>query len=88
MLSFGSDFKLTVQAVTPGITAQEYAHRRSRLANRLPKNSIAILAAADVKYRASGVFYEYRQDSNFFYLTGKRIQFSRGNWVIIKLSLG
>lgn len=56
--------------VTPGITAQEYAHRRSRLANRLPKNAIAIVAAADIKYRAAGVFYEYRQDSNFFYLTG------------------
>ncbi|PCG98472.1 Hypothetical protein PENO1_054330 [Penicillium occitanis (nom. inval.)] len=56
--------------LTPGITAQEYAQRRSRLANRLPKNAIAIVAAADIKYRAAGVFYEYRQDSNFFYLTG------------------
>ncbi|QKX58745.1 uncharacterized protein TRUGW13939_05872 [Talaromyces rugulosus] len=56
--------------LTPGITALEYAHRRSRLANRLPKNAIAILSAADIKYRASGIFYEYHQDSNFFYLTG------------------
>ena len=56
--------------VTPGITALEYAHRRSRLANRLPQNSIAVLAAAEVQYRASGIFYEYRQDTNFFYLTG------------------
>jgi hypothetical protein len=61
---------LTFRIVTPGITAQEYAQRRSRLANRLPKNAIAIVAAADIKYRAAGVFYEYRQDSNFFYLTG------------------
>lgn len=56
--------------LTPGISALEYAHRRSRLANRLPKNSIAVLAASEVKYRAAGIFYEYRQDTNFFYLTG------------------
>ncbi|BAE57103.1 unnamed protein product [Aspergillus oryzae RIB40] len=56
--------------LTPGITALEYAHRRSRLANRLPKHAIAVLSAAEVTYRASGIFNEYRQDSNFFYLTG------------------
>ena len=57
--------------VTPGITALEYAQRRSRLAAKLPQNSIAILAASELKYRSGAVFYEYRQDSNFFYLTGK-----------------
>ncbi|KAL1976111.1 hypothetical protein VTN31DRAFT_2393 [Thermomyces dupontii] len=56
--------------LTPGITAQEYAQRRSRLANRLPKNAIAVLAAAEVKYKAPGIFYEYHQDPDFFYLTG------------------
>ncbi|KAL4885676.1 peptidase M24, structural domain-containing protein [Aspergillus karnatakaensis] len=56
--------------LTPGITALEYAQRRSRLANKLPKHSVAVLAAAEVTYRASGIFHEYRQDSNFFYLTG------------------
>ena len=56
--------------MTPGITALEYAQRRSKLANKLPKNGIAVLAASEVKYRASGIFNEYRQDSNFFYLTG------------------
>ncbi|KKK23694.1 metallopeptidase family M24 [Aspergillus rambellii] len=56
--------------LTPGITALEYAHRRSRLANKLPKHAVAVLAAAEVTYRASGIFNEYRQDSNFFYLTG------------------
>lgn len=30
-----------------------------------------MLAASEVKYRAQGIFNEYRQDSNFFYLTGK-----------------
>ncbi|KAF9886985.1 hypothetical protein FE257_010601, partial [Aspergillus nanangensis] len=56
--------------LTPGITALEYAQRRSRLANKLPKHAIAVLAASEVTYRASGIFNEFRQDSNFFYLTG------------------
>ncbi|KAL8635600.1 MAG: hypothetical protein Q9228_006923 [Teloschistes exilis] len=55
---------------TPGITASEYAQRRSNLASKLPKNGVAILAAADVKYRSGVVFYDYHQESNFFYLTG------------------
>jgi Aminopeptidase P, N-terminal domain len=59
------------QTVTPGITALEYAHRRSKLANRLPKDAVAVLAAAEVKYRAPGIFYEYHQDPDFFYLTGE-----------------
>ncbi|KAL3465929.1 peptidase M24, structural domain-containing protein [Aspergillus heterothallicus] len=56
--------------LTPGITALEYAHRRSRLANKLPKGSVAVLAAAEVTYRSPGIFHEYRQETNFFYLTG------------------
>ncbi|KAI4199626.1 MAG: hypothetical protein LQ350_004501 [Teloschistes chrysophthalmus] len=56
--------------ITPGITAVEYAQRRSNLASKLPKNGLAILAAADVKYRSGVVFYDYHQESNFFYLTG------------------
>ena len=56
--------------MTPGISAQEYADRRTRLAEKLPANGIAILAAADVKYRSGAVFYDFHQDSNFFYLTG------------------
>ena len=58
--------------VTPGITALEYAQRRSKLAAKLPKNAIAILAASEIKYKSGGVFYEFHQDSNFFYLTGTK----------------
>ncbi|KAL8678614.1 MAG: hypothetical protein Q9186_005039 [Xanthomendoza sp. 1 TL-2023] len=58
------------EKVTPGITASEYAQRRSKLASKLPKNGVAILAASDVKYRSGAVFYEFHQDSDFFYLTG------------------
>lgn len=56
--------------VTPGITAQEYADRRAKLAASLPDKAIAILASSDTKYRSGAVFYEFHQESNFFYLTG------------------
>ncbi len=56
--------------VTPGITALEYAQRRSRLAAKLPKDGVALLAASEIKFRSGPVFYEYHQNSDFFYLTG------------------
>ncbi|KAK3316234.1 peptidase M24, structural domain-containing protein [Apodospora peruviana] len=56
--------------ITPGITAQEYADRRAKLAFNLADNGVAVLAAADLKYRSGAVFYPYRQESNFLYLTG------------------
>ncbi|OQO13259.1 hypothetical protein B0A48_01487 [Cryoendolithus antarcticus] len=56
--------------LTPGIPALEYHYRRAALAEKLPKNSIAILAANELKYKSGAVFYEYHQDPNFFYLTG------------------
>ena len=56
--------------VTPGITAAEYAQRRSKLASKLPKNAVAIVAASNIKYRSGAVFYEFHQESNFSYLTG------------------
>ncbi len=59
-----------VASVTPGITAQEYADRRLRLAASLPDNGIAVLASSNTKYRSGAVFYEFHQEPNFFYLTG------------------
>ncbi|KAK3492250.1 Creatinase/aminopeptidase [Neurospora hispaniola] len=56
--------------LTPGITAQEYHERRSKLAFALPENGIAILASSELKYRSGAVFFPFRQDSNFLYLTG------------------
>lgn len=55
--------------VTPGITALEYDHRRSKLASKLPKNAVAIVRAAELKYKSKNVFYKYHQDTDFFYLT-------------------
>jgi intermediate cleaving peptidase 55 len=56
--------------LTPGITALEYSQRRARFAAKLPSNSIALLPAADVKFRSGSVFYDFHQECNFFYLTG------------------
>lgn len=56
--------------VTPGISALEYHHRRAALARKLPLNSVAVIAAADTKFRSGAVFYEFHQDPHFFYLTG------------------
>ncbi|KAI9889803.1 MAG: hypothetical protein M1814_004905 [Vezdaea aestivalis] len=56
--------------LTPGISALEYATRRADLAEKLPLNGVAILAAAPIKHRAGVVFYEFHQDSDLFYLTG------------------
>ena len=56
--------------LTPGITAQEYANRRTELAKQLPVNGIAIIAAADTFFRSGSVFYEFHQDPDFLYLTG------------------
>lgn len=59
--------------VTPGISALEYHQRRANLAKALPKNTIAVLASSDIKYRSGAVFYEFHQEPNFFYLTGNHL---------------
>ena len=68
LLKSFADFLKTI--VTPGITAQEYSDRRSKLAASLPPDGIAILASSDTKYRSGAVFYEFHQEPNFLYLTG------------------
>ena len=52
------------------ITNQEFNRRRHQLMSMMPNNSIAILSAAPEKSRNRDVLYPYRQDSDFFYLTG------------------
>jgi len=61
-------------SVTPGITALEYHQRRAALAKELPPNSVAILAANDLKYASGAVFYKFHQDPDFLYLTGFKEQ--------------
>ncbi|KAK3384422.1 peptidase M24, structural domain-containing protein [Lasiosphaeria ovina] len=57
--------------ITPGISAQEYADRRAALALNLPQDGdVAVLASADLLYRSGAVFFPFRQETNFMYLTG------------------
>lgn len=52
------------------ITRQEFAKRRETLIELMAENSIAIVAAAPERVRNRDVHYPYRQDSDFYYLTG------------------
>lgn len=36
----------------------------------MPKNAVAILPSADIQWRSGAVFFPFRQESNFLYLTG------------------
>ncbi|OCH99504.1 Xaa-Pro aminopeptidase [Legionella jamestowniensis] len=52
------------------ITKQEYQSRRQRLAAQLPQGALAIIPAANEVLRNGDAHYRFRQDSNFYYLTG------------------
>ncbi|BAP54548.1 peptidase M24, catalytic core [Thioploca ingrica] len=48
----------------------EFKNRRQQLINLMGAGSMAILPAAPMRIRNREVHYPYRQDSNFYYLTG------------------
>jgi len=48
----------------------EYHHRRAALMAQLGPGAIALLAAAPERVRSRDVNHPYRQDSDFYYLTG------------------
>ena len=52
------------------ITCGEYQTRRKTLASRLPAGSIGLFPAAKEHLRNGDVQYRFRQDSDFYYLTG------------------
>ena len=52
------------------ITAQEFARRRRDLMAHMEENSIAILPAAPERTRNRDVDHHFRQDSDFWYLSG------------------
>ena len=52
------------------LTRQEYSRRRKALMAQMEPNSIAVLPAAPVHIRNRDVEHQYRQDSDFQYLTG------------------
>ena len=52
------------------IGREEFARRRRQLIKAMGREAIAIIPTAPVHLRNNDVEYAYRQDSNFFYLTG------------------
>jgi Xaa-Pro aminopeptidase len=52
------------------IQEKEYKKRRDKLSAKLVKNSITLIFSADQKTRSNDTEFPYRQDSNFYYLTG------------------
>jgi len=53
-----------------GIKPAEYHLRRQTLLKEIPPFSIVILPAGEEKFRNNDAAYSFRQESNFYYLTG------------------
>tara|TARA_B100001996_G_scaffold151676_1_gene115394 strand:+ start:1645 stop:2943 length:1299 start_codon:yes stop_codon:yes gene_type:complete len=47
-----------------------FAKRRNKLGKSMDNNSLSVIESASEKIRNNDVFFPFRQDSNFFYLTG------------------
>jgi hypothetical protein len=56
--------------VAPGVTFAELKKRRTKLAAALPDNSVAIVPSAPQRYVTGVIPYPYRQDADFYWLTG------------------
>lgn len=52
------------------MNSKEFARRRKQLSRMVAPGGIAILPAAHVRMRSRDVEHRYRQDSDFYYLTG------------------
>ncbi|MEA2099436.1 MAG: aminopeptidase P N-terminal domain-containing protein [Campylobacterota bacterium] len=63
------------------ILESEYKDRRDILASKLSKNSVTVIYSADYKIRSNDTEYPYRQNSNFYYLTG----FKEDNSILVIL---
>jgi Xaa-Pro aminopeptidase len=61
---------VAARAATLKATNVEFARRRRQLARLMGRNGIAIVPAAPVRHRNNDVEHPYRQDSDFYYLTG------------------
>ena len=47
-----------------------YKNRRNNLSKSLPMNSVLIIPGADLQYRNADSSFPFRQDSNFYYMSG------------------
>jgi len=63
----------------PSIPIEEYQTRRKKFLAQLPKNSIAMVASAPVRYKTTDNEYPYHPNNNFYYLTG----FTESNCVAV-----
>lgn len=54
----------------PSVTSKEFARRRRHLMDLIGEGGIAVLPAATEKVRSRDTLFDYRPDSDFFYLTG------------------
>ena len=52
------------------IEPAEFRARRARLAAALTENDVAVVPSASIRYRNRDAEYPFRQDSDFYYLTG------------------
>ena len=52
------------------MNSKEFARRRKQLMRMVGHEGIAILPSAPVRTRSRDVEYRFRQDSDFYYLTG------------------
>ncbi len=52
------------------ISQKEFARRRKQLMRMVGKGNVAIIASTPVKFRNNDVEFPYRQESDFYYLTG------------------
>ena len=52
------------------ITQEEYKLRRDKLAKKLKNNSMAYISSAELKTRSHDTQFPFRQESNFYYLSG------------------
>jgi Xaa-Pro aminopeptidase len=63
------------------IKESEYKKRRDTLAKKMPNNSVGIIFSAEPATRSHDTHHPYRQDSNFYYLSG----FKEDNAVLVFL---
>ncbi|CBQ69694.1 related to X-Pro aminopeptidase II [Sporisorium reilianum SRZ2] len=61
---------VATEQLTPGIPKSEYEERRRKLMDRLPDNSVVVAMSGRVKSMSGNIFYKFRQETNFWYLTG------------------
>ena len=52
------------------MNSKEFARRRKQLMSMVGEEGIAILPAAPVRMRSRDIGHRFRQDSDFYYLTG------------------